>query len=170
MTYNLLDKYREEYDLYIQYHKFISPSNIGLGCSVGWLPILRELFEYWDANGIEAKVVQIKEKFGDLRVYFDSQMTDEQQTASHKILAKSYSTCDVCGSFGDKEGCTGWVVTRCLEHKEFKPYPENISYDDILKVTEPLEAKLRELIGPRKERNNPWIGATKGMVIKDGNF
>ena len=167
---DILKLYVREQELYVKYHKYISPNNIGISCNFGWLPILEELFQYWDQIGADAKVVQIKEKFGDLRVYFDSQnMTNEQHDASWKIIDKSHGTCDICGEPGDTEGCTGWIVTRCAEHKNFNERTYDISYQEITKLVEPYENKLRKLIGERKPKESPWKAMMADIILPDGN-
>lgn len=61
--------------------------------------------------------VQVKEKFGCLRFYVDN-----ATIVHHKLIAMaenlSSKTCDVCGAPATpKKVHTGWISTRCDEHK-----------------------------------------------------
>jgi hypothetical protein len=83
--------------------------------------------EYRDKEcGLEANitVLQIKEKFGGLRVYWSSkglgsQIRSETQGAALMIEELSYKICEKCGSFKEVETKAeknkGWVLTLCGE-------------------------------------------------------
>lgn len=78
-------------------------------CGPGWLPAIIPVLEICEARSV--RVVQIKEKFGGLRIYLD-QHDDTLDAAI--ILAESIAsrTCEDCGAPGELRG-TGWLVTRC---------------------------------------------------------
>lgn len=60
--------------------------------------------------------VQVKEKFGGLRFYYDG--GDELiRGAVSMAEAMSYRTCDVCGAPGTPNH-DGWISTRCEAHRE----------------------------------------------------
>jgi hypothetical protein len=99
----------------------------------GWHPILKALDSMISqvlANSkVECsfKVVQIKEKFGGLRVYWDHLGMDEKDR--HQITGAvwvaenmSYITCEKCGSFEGvdtrikKDSKYGRVLTLCSKH------------------------------------------------------
>lgn len=59
--------------------------------------------------------VQVKEKFGGLRFYYDG--GDEYISGlSSMAESMSYVTCEVCGSAG-KPNSGGWIKTLCDAHK-----------------------------------------------------
>jgi hypothetical protein len=92
----------------------------------GWHPILDELDHQFvmitgmdTSEHMKVKVLQIKEKFGQLRIYCDFRAFDE---GKRKLLAKavadaedkSATICEVCGQPGTQAG--KWVKTFCAEH------------------------------------------------------
>ena len=67
--------------------------------------------------------VQIKEKFGGLRVYtrsgprFVEAIQEELREAVGEAEAKSFKTCEMCGQPG-KIGGSSWAKTFCSEHHQ----------------------------------------------------
>lgn len=82
----------------------------------GWLPIVEEMLVA--LKDLPVTIVQIKEKFGQLRVYADS-VTDEQATEIAKIIEiatyKARHTCEICGEPG-KPVNTNVLGVRCEAH------------------------------------------------------
>lgn len=83
----------------------------------GWSELVRGFFQACQDAGVQ--VVQVKEKFGGLRIY-----TDKSPKYIWDLIAdietKSYKTCEVCGKRGKpREG--GWIKTLCNEHSEERP-------------------------------------------------
>ena len=103
-----------------------SPMYYGIACGDGWFDILSRLCEdvqnRVDQSGCEQfEAVQVKEKFGELRVYSDGGDSVTDALVS-KAENDSRSVCERCGSV---DGVTtrgpGWVVTwcdRCRKEKE----------------------------------------------------
>lgn len=62
--------------------------------------------------------IQVKEKFGTLRFYYDG---GDDVIAGMVSVAESMSgvTCEECGNPGTQNG-TGWIRTTCQEHKKKK--------------------------------------------------
>lgn len=80
----------------------------------GWKHLLIPIKHYCDKHGIV--ILQIKEKFGGLRVYTDTmdEKLDElirqaEETASH--------TCQDCGEEGKLVSPNGWMLTLCEKHE-----------------------------------------------------
>lgn len=75
---------------------------------------LRKLIEQERIVGF--KVIQVKEKFGGLRVYVhptSSQIADRISLAE----AESFATCEMCGSKNARpRSPDGWVHTLCDDH------------------------------------------------------
>lgn len=78
----------------------------GFTCGLGWYPVLERMFEGMedvrkeDSLG-KLKVIQVKEKFGGLRVYMrggNSRIRDLIEQAEYEC----YYTCEACG--GPSEG------------------------------------------------------------------
>lgn len=84
--------------------------------AAGWLPIVEEMLVA--LKDLPITIVQIKEKFGELRVYADS-VTDEQATEIAKAIEiatyKARHTCEICGEPG-KPVNTNVLGVRCEAH------------------------------------------------------
>ena len=88
----------------------------------GWRPLIEEL----DAKLAELDpcytIVQIKEKFGGLRFYFEpsagctSEVIDEMYELEHRYENESYLHCESCGSRDDVKTAPHrgyWIKTLC---------------------------------------------------------
>ena len=102
----------------------------GCECGNGWYKIIKEACQKAEpiiAKWIEEnkndpnfsmdwapKFIQIKEKYGTLRLYFTTYPDgfDEIETEAEK---KSETTCERCGKEGKLRG-QGWIYTSCLKH------------------------------------------------------
>lgn len=58
--------------------------------------------------------VQIKEKYGTLRLYM-SATTDEMDEYTDAAEKASHNTCETCGKYGQVRG-KGWLYNACDEH------------------------------------------------------
>jgi hypothetical protein len=88
----------------------------------GWFDILWRLCEdleplvaeFEEAAGHQFEVLQVKEKFGELRIY----VTHANDAISRRLETaerESFRACEVCGQPGKRrEG--GWIKTLCDEH------------------------------------------------------
>lgn len=88
----------------------------GIECSNGWLTILDQLFSTMRTHAKYAKlenfkIVQVKEKFGTLRVYTDGA---DQYINGAITLAEHMSevTCECCGQNGTIRN-NRWIRTLC---------------------------------------------------------
>ena len=89
----------------------------GFECGAGWLQIIKELFDELvplAKDSPEFCILQVKEKFGDLRVYAAG-TTEEIDAAIDRAECKSNETCDRCGEKGIKR-MDGWISVRCDLH------------------------------------------------------
>jgi hypothetical protein len=98
----------------------------------GWRPLLRRLLLtidscLTDAQAKKFTVVQVKEKFGALRFYFDApaRIRPQLNELVNKASKESETTCLRCGSpavlVTDNDG---WVSALCEQHKgPRKPVP-----------------------------------------------
>jgi hypothetical protein len=104
-------------------YKFIKCS---YECNSGWYQMLDELFgkiqsivDELPKGEFEFEVVQVKEKFGTLRVYCNYYVEDIED------LIETYSkisghVCEVCGEDGKLQEENGWYKTVCdSHHKEW---------------------------------------------------
>lgn len=114
-------------NLYIKYTELFKNVNyhneeymVVVDCDNGWYSIIDELcskiVSYCRDANLPIHFVQIKEKFGDLRIYYD--MCDEYiDSLIHDAVVKSRVSCEKCGKPGVlRKG--GWVQTLCDEHAD----------------------------------------------------
>jgi hypothetical protein len=106
--------------------------NVRLGISIGpgWIPIMVELGEKIEAvkallsDSINVEFIQIKEKFGGLRAYYDIECEDEKaretiEAAVRAAEARAEKTCEVCGEPGEvKQSKSGWLTNSCEKHNQ----------------------------------------------------
>ena len=87
-------------------------------CGPGWNSLIDSLISKCDAVG--ARVMQIKEKFGCLRFYYEppaSGWDDELEEMVDRAEDASRSVCEMCGSPGVlRRNGSYWVKTVCKEH------------------------------------------------------
>jgi hypothetical protein len=106
----------------------------GYECGEGWYKLINDCFDKIEErlknNPQVFKVLQVKEKFGGLRIYFtggDKFIED----AIRQTCKKSYETCENCGSSEEATTVTicGWLYTRCKKcEDQLKDY-YGILYD-----------------------------------------
>ena len=84
-----------------------------------WKELLDEMYEgfreYTEKTGIEVKIIQVKEKFGSLRVYLEEH-SNILDAIIYRAWVKSTRICGDCGSTEGVELDTrGWWTYRCAE-------------------------------------------------------
>ena len=86
----------------------------------GWADLVRAAYQACEDADI--RIVQVKEKFGGLRIYYEGTRTDRQSDDHvwdliNALEAKSLRTCETCGGRG-KPRSGGWIKTLCEEHAD----------------------------------------------------
>lgn len=98
----------------------------GIEIHAGWRSIMERLLQRLEAE-IAAqpadhrdrfRIVQIKEKFGRLTVYLESEATPEMRAALQDAEEMSIATCEVCGAPGRLAECKAWWAARCVGARE----------------------------------------------------
>ena len=89
----------------------------GFEVNDGWLPILEKGFgkisEIVKKEGLDDfRIVQVKEKFGGLRVY-TNYGTDEIYDIINEMEEEACRTCELCGSPEGKLREEMWLAVRC---------------------------------------------------------
>jgi hypothetical protein len=79
----------------------------------GWSGLVRRAF---DAAG-EAKIIQVKEKFGMLRIYAQGSTKEFNELLSNLEL-DSMGICEICGEPGAICSPRSWTFTLCKDHEE----------------------------------------------------
>ena len=95
---------------------FPTGTRVDIPIGPGWHAILTNLFDEL-AQLLEAAprpfhIVQIKEKFGTLRVYL-SHPTDAANAAIDRASRLSAGTCEFCGAPSTIRNRDGWFTTQC---------------------------------------------------------
>jgi ribosomal protein L37AE/L43A len=92
---------------------------MGFQCSDGWFDLVKELSLKLEKviNKLPGRdnyyAVQVKEKFGTLRVYLSS-VTNEINDIIYEYEEKSASICEECGQPGEpRETRNHWYYTAC---------------------------------------------------------
>lgn len=112
--------------LYKKYQHLFTKQNgrafamFGFECGDGWYKILEQLIDQIDSyiqqkykdKEFDFQIVQIKEKFGGLRFYFDGG-DDVIHELTRLAENLSYNTCEYCGSNQNIFRSHGWIVTAC---------------------------------------------------------
>jgi len=90
-------------------------------CGPGWFPLVDMLEQ--QAAKVCAKLVQVKEKFGGLRVYYTLPDVEEDVVALNEFVdavdqaeIDSVHVCELCGHRGQTMAKGGWLKTLCKSH------------------------------------------------------
>jgi hypothetical protein len=106
--------------LYERFKAFIHPENrdtslmrFGIGPE-GWNQIVWEACESFESLNLpDFEVVQIKEKFAQLRIYVHGE-TEDVRRIIQVAEAKADRTCQLCGKPGlPRKKQSGWLWTAC---------------------------------------------------------
>jgi hypothetical protein len=85
----------------------------------GWFNIVQNMFLEFINKNLNVKILQIKEKFGTLRVYANCVGNNDYNILNSIIrdaeIASSL-TCDICGGTGHIRNDNHWLKTRCENH------------------------------------------------------
>lgn len=98
-------------------------ATISAGVGPGWEPLVDELHAKVLAIAPDIAVAQVKEKFGGLR-YYPARATGSEEASAliHEYEARSFKTCEWCGSTEDVETSSGkehrWLKSLCPAHRE----------------------------------------------------
>ena len=81
---------------------------------IGWDKIVDPLIKYCEDNNI--RILQIKEKFGGLRFYTETN-TEKLDELIRQAEEKCSHTCEECGKEGTMT-TSGWMRVLCPKHTE----------------------------------------------------
>lgn len=92
---------------------------MGVECSEGWWPLIADLDAELAAVVPEYRVLQVKEKFGALRFYYDlpsdapREVWEKVQSIVQKYEILSTTVCEECGGDGRLRDDRAWIRTLC---------------------------------------------------------
>lgn len=97
----------------------------GVECGEGWYGVLERLCEklskYSEEKGLDIQFVQIKEKYGELRVYLNY-YDDEVDKMTEEAENEADNTCEICSAKGELSIKFGWYKTLCEECRKKNDY------------------------------------------------
>ena len=84
----------------------------------GWLPIIEALYDFDDNLKFNIKILQVKEKFGELRYYTQNMSQNDESTIRNKVRkfceVMCNLTCELCGHRGNLAlAKKSWYKTVC---------------------------------------------------------
>lgn len=92
----------------------------------GWTPLIEEVY---DRKPDTIDIVQVKEKFGGLRIYFEPWNEDYYNFVT-RVENKSYQLCEECGKPGemDSDEHFTWMRTLCPTHKKARREQKSLTW------------------------------------------
>lgn len=121
MTYE--QALNENYELVKKHSNLFSVNAYDISVLPGWIPLVDGLLSCIQDNLKEnerLQIVQIKEKFGQLRINFGTNGVNEDRVGIFRDIVKdaenkSMKLCVFCGEDGLMVN-RGWISPRCTEH------------------------------------------------------
>lgn len=87
----------------------------GFECDDGWFKLLWKLSKDLELANFTGQVIQVKEKFGELRFYHTG-CNDVCEYLINDAEESSAFICEICGRKGKLRKIKGWLKTLCLYH------------------------------------------------------
>jgi hypothetical protein len=118
-------------------HDVSAQAIFGFECNDGWADLiegsLRLVQHRAELDALDVKITQVKEKFGQLRIYRHG--GDECIDSVFEIAQlASGCICELCGEPGEVMNVEGWLIARCAEHsgrdhlRQIEAYEADESY------------------------------------------
>lgn len=119
-------------------------------CGDGWFDIINAALglikKRSTTNNLRVTIVQVKEKFGTLRIYCSN--GDEHTTTVTDIAElMSELTCELCGDKGSISATMGWNQSRCEIHKLNTTGSTGIPITVSNEYSSDLEAVIESILG-----------------------
>jgi len=112
---NLLDRHRK-----LLFDLAGAEVLFGFECNGGWASLIDGILclvgKYGAKHNLNVRVVQVKEKFGLLRIYVHGGDVVIDRILDVAELVSS-CTCEICGELGRYYEVNGWLQVRCLRHQ-----------------------------------------------------
>ena len=111
-----------------------------------------------EGSGGGLRIVQIKEKFGSLRLYYHGHQLSKAADAKVREAvelaeARSACTCEECGAEGQLYNRSGWYMTRCPRHADGKPVQFKPGWENLRVVRTVERGKFRVVSCRRYDRD-----------------
>ena len=107
--------------------RFVEGFHPWIEVDYGWAVLVKECHEKLISIDPDYKLVQVKEKFGGLRFYFNPSIpvyTRKMHDVIADVERRSFSICEICGEVGKlrKTLKTNWYKTLCDKHANKEMY------------------------------------------------
>lgn len=83
----------------------------------GWAPLVAHVYGARDAIEGQVNIIQVKEKWGGLRIYTDV-INDKLDIIRSKAELDSFHVCEECGAPGCLRKGSTLYLTRCEQHAD----------------------------------------------------
>lgn len=103
-------------DLYGKHCQRFSTRFPGFECGNGWAPLIDSTLNKMAAECPDARIVQIKEKVGGLRIYLEDKSNETVKELLRNAEERSFAVCEICGDDAVRIASDGWVRVRCPAH------------------------------------------------------
>ena len=90
----------------------------------GWAGLVNEAFDALGKIRGDIKILQVKEKYGGLRIYTDYSHIDYDLILIN-LEKKSFTICELCGEPAKLRNTNGWYRTLCDAHALGSPVVES---------------------------------------------
>lgn len=133
----------------------------------GWAELINKCHEKLVSFDPNYKVVQVKEKFGGLRYYFNPSNPVHTRAMSDMVLPferDSYTVCEVCGASGKlrKTIESSWLKTLCDEHANPVIYRDAAENGPHQQSREQIKTIDRLTLYPIVIRESRYMGTYEG--------
>ena len=127
-------------------------------CEEGWRDLLERACDRIEAavEGGAFRVLQIKEKYGTLRFYWDGELSPEAETKVEEAIALAYvrsaCTCEICGAEGRLYSRGGWLATACAQHARGEAVPIKPGFENLRIDRRIVEGRVQIIFCRRYDR------------------
>ena len=103
----------------------------GIRIQEGWMFIFEELLYTLQHNRYEVRFDQVKQKFGELRIYYGCPTLIQSLVRKQieQAIQRCFITCENCGMPGIKRNLRGWMCVMCNECFNIKYKRKNYETD-----------------------------------------
>jgi hypothetical protein len=128
-------------------------------CNEGWRDLLERACSRIEGSlgrRNTFRVLQIKEKFGTLRFYWDGKLSERAEMKVTEAIAlaeaRSACTCEICGAEGRLYSRGGWLATACAQHARGEAVPIKPGFENVRIVRRMVEGRVRIIFCRRYDR------------------
>ena len=91
----------------------------------GWEKLVRKVYNAKEGLGVPVGIIQVKEKWGGLRIYTDYYVKEIEEVI-RQVGEESLKVCETCGTAAGLVKKGTWYQTLCEEHRgEWEPVETN---------------------------------------------